>query len=92
MSLSKEYQEYHLTPNGWVEGFFKADTFGADIDGETPLDYVLIVRCYDEWVLGKRKPIFYDEIIWKTKDTEALNKLKKKYGAKPDWGGYKMGA
>jgi hypothetical protein len=38
MSLSKECQEYHLTPRGWVEGTFKGDALGGSNVVEPPDD------------------------------------------------------
>lgn len=34
MALSKECQEYHLTPHGWVEGSFKGDVLGGIQGGQ----------------------------------------------------------
>jgi hypothetical protein len=48
MSLSKERQEYHLTPNGWVEGSFFGDVVGGREELPTPVDRVLTVACYAE--------------------------------------------
>lgn len=61
MSLSKEYQEYHLTTKGWVAGSFKADVLGASEDLETPSDTVLTIHCYDEQTSLHSKPFFYEK-------------------------------
>jgi|GEM_PF-4305871 len=29
MFLSRERQDYHLTPKGWIEGPFKGNAFGS---------------------------------------------------------------
>ena len=89
MSLSKEYQEYHLTPKGWLEGSFKADSLGQSIQKQVPQDRVLTIHCYDELTHHKAKPYFYDKIIWEHEDKERIDALKKQFGEKPDWFGYK---
>jgi len=88
MSLSKEYQEYHLTPKGWIEGSFKADLFGGSLQKEIPKDRVLTIRCYDEITHPKAKPHLYDKIVWKLDDEERITTLKNKFGEKPKWFGY----
>jgi len=44
MSLSKECQEYHLTPRGWVEGSFKGNAFVGSKNVKIPKDRVLTMR------------------------------------------------
>lgn len=88
MTLSKEYQEYHLTPKGWVEGTFKGDTLGATSEVEIPDERVLTIRCYDVTPSLHSKPYFYDKITWECSDKDLISKLKMKYGDKPDWFGY----
>jgi hypothetical protein len=89
MSLSKECQEYHLTPRGWVEGFFKGDALGGSTEVDPPEDRVLTIRCYDELSSVYSKPHFYDRVDWKSEDENLIAQLKKEYGDRPDWFGYK---
>ena len=88
MSLSKESQEYHLTPRGWIEGSFRGDVLGSSKDVGIPKDRVLTIACYDELPSVYSKPYFYDQVVWESEDKQAINHLKKKYGDKPDWFGY----
>lgn len=43
MAASDEWEEVHLTPQGWVDGSYKHD-FGQKVDKSTPIDAVLTVR------------------------------------------------
>jgi len=65
MSLSKECQEYHLTPQGWIEGTFNGDAVGGKKEVETPMDRVLTIGCYDEIPSAYSEPYFYDRILLK---------------------------
>ena len=87
MSLSREYQEYHLTQNGWIDGSFHGDSLGGSIDVEIPKDRVLTIRCYDEQTSVYSKTNFYEQEVWSCDDKELINQLKIKYG-KPNWFGY----
>jgi len=90
MSLSKECQEYHLTPRGWVEGSFIGDVLGGSKKVETPPDRVLTIACYDELSSAFSQPDFYDNVLWESEDKVLLEQLKRKYGDRPDWFGYKQ--
>ena len=90
MSLSKEYQEYHLTLKGWVKGSFQADFLGSSENVVTPDDRFLTIHCYDEQASVYSKSIYYEEKIWESDDKNQIKKLKQRYGEKPDWFGYKM--
>jgi len=89
MSLSKERQDYHLTPQGWIEGTFKGDAFGGCNEVETPADRVLTIACYDEIPAVHAKPYFYDEVVWQSADKQLVDRLKARWGERPDWFGYK---
>ncbi len=89
MSLSKECYTYHLTPRGWVEGTFEADTLGSSRIKGTPKDRVLTICCYDEQTSLHSKSFFYDKTVWESDDPNMVKKLTKKYGKKPNWFGYK---
>ena len=90
MALSRERQEYHLTPCGWVEGSFKGDALGGSNEVDIPSDRVLTVCCYDELPAFGADPYFYDEIVWKCEDENLIEQLQAEYGKRPDWFGYKM--
>ena len=89
MSFSKESQEYHLTPSGWTYGSFKGDALGGKEKLPIPKDRVLTIECIDETSSPFSKPIYHDRIIWQLDDDAMIEKLKKKWGEKPDWFGYK---
>lgn len=89
MSLSKEYQEYHLTPRGWILGTFKGDALGGSNKQPIPKDRVLTIACYDELPSAFSKPRLYDKVIWESEDKYLIKKLKTKWGERPDWFGYK---
>jgi len=88
MALSKECQEYHLTPRGWIIGTFKGDAIGGFKERTIPKDRVLTIGCYDELPSAFSKSFFYEQIHWQSADIELIERLKKKYGARPDWFGY----
>lgn len=88
IGLSKECQEYHLTPHGWVEGSFKGDGLGGTTEVPTPNDRVLTILCYDVLPSAFSEARFYDSVAWESDDKDEIKRLKKKYGNKPDWFGY----
>ena len=90
MSLSKECQEYHLTPRGWIEGSFKGDVLGGKEEVATPKDRVLTILCYDERTSIHSEPFFYDRVAWKAEDEDIIIRLQKRFGKHPDWFGYNM--
>jgi hypothetical protein len=47
MSASREWTEWHLTPDGWVAGAFKTDSDAADVPA--PPNTVLSF-CYEEYL------------------------------------------
>lgn len=89
MSFSKESQEYHLTPKGWVLGSFKGDALGGSEERPIPKDRVLTIICVDELSSPYSSPKYYDRIIWKSDNQELVSETKRKWGNKPDWFGYK---
>ncbi len=90
MSFSKERQEYHLTPRGWIEGTFDGGLLGGGLKEVVPPDdRVLTVECYDEMSSSFSQPHFYDRVSWTSEDTDKVESLKKKFGSRPDWFGYK---
>ncbi|MFA5784762.1 MAG: hypothetical protein WC962_07765 [Phycisphaerae bacterium] len=90
MPLSRERQDYHLTPRGWEKGTFVGDNFGGREDVEIPVDRVLTISCYDELSSPYSKSRLYDKIVWKSDDEEKIQILLDKYSNKPDWFGYQV--
>jgi hypothetical protein len=90
MSYSKECQEYHLTPSGWVKGTFKGDELGGRTIVPPPEDRVLTVLCYDELSSAYAEPHYYDREAWESDDKDAIRRLKEKFGHRPDWFGYDL--
>lgn len=43
MAASDEWEEVHLTPNGWVDGSYKHD-FGNRVQKPIPIEAVLTIR------------------------------------------------
>jgi hypothetical protein len=86
MSLSSECQEFHLTPRGWVEGSFRGDVLDGGEDMPTPDDRVLTIECHEE---PYSNCSFYDCIAWESDDKDAVRRLKKEFGGRPKWFGYK---
>lgn len=83
MSLSKERYEYHLTPNGWVEGSFFGDALGGKVIRETPTDRLMTLLVFDEFTSPGKPSVVYDRVNWKSEDQVALDKLLAKYGTRP---------
>lgn len=88
MSLSRETQIYHLTPDGWSEGSFYGDCFGGIKEQNNPDDRVLTIACTDKIAYVNTPPEFTDQIEWESEDKELIKELKSKYGEKPNWFGY----
>jgi hypothetical protein len=82
MSLSKEWWEYHLTSDGWVEGSYRHDFQGV-VAVEKPKDAVLTIRFKDYRAHMYSDPsMTYD--VKKLANNEEINSLKKKFGECPD--------
>jgi len=88
MSLSKESQEYHLTPRGWETGTFKGDVIGGFDEVATPKDRALTVVCYDKRSSAYSEPDFHSTLTWESEDKQLVNQLKAKWGERPDWFGF----
>ncbi len=81
MVSSREWTEWHLTPDGWIRGFQKTD-FGS-IEKETPIDRVLSCK-YEEEMLTALSPIDEDFFeYWRIDNSQLIDKLIKKYGTCP---------
>ena len=75
MSLSIEYYEYHLTPNGWISGTFHSDIINGSKEEEIPSNRVLTIRCYDELISAFSESVYYDQEEWKCDDEELIKQL-----------------
>lgn len=81
MSTSNEWEEWHLTPAGWVEGSHREDGTGETV-ADTPSDAVLSYR-YMEWYSGPRQK-FAVVPMHRGNDEEEIARLSAKYGQHPD--------
>ncbi|BAY24489.1 hypothetical protein NIES2100_42840 [Calothrix sp. NIES-2100] len=89
---SKEWREWHLTPNGWVAGTFKHD-FG--LQQVSPTENRLLTCVYEEYISpdanafsGYGEPGFNEEksinITWRCSDNERISELLEKFGSCPN--------
>lgn len=79
MALSNEYMEWHLTPNGWVEGTDKHD-FGIKLV-EPPANCLLTVQCGTKMTSAFSPLTPYKREIWRAVDQDQLiAALLEKYG------------
>lgn len=78
---SREYTEYHLTPNGWVKGTTQTD-FNR-IERPVPPDRVL-TQIYEEFLSSGYSPM--DKTvgtIWSKGEGELEDELLRKFGPCP---------
>ena len=82
MSASDEWSDWHLTPQGWVEGTQKLDFAGLR-EKPTPADRELTCRYseqrsspYSKWRKGA-------DIIWQSQNEEEIKKLIQIHGECP---------
>jgi hypothetical protein len=82
VSASNEWQEYHLTPTGWVEGSEKIDFVGVR-EAPIPAHRVLTVRSVEYMSSGFSPLRSYWEETWRSDDSSAVQKLVAKFGERP---------
>ncbi len=88
MSLSDEWTEYHLTPQGWIRGTRKVDGAGIVEQVERPKEAVLTCR-YREYV-GSFQEFHYEGIssgvreIWNNGNVKTIGQLKRRFGNCPE--------
>jgi hypothetical protein len=83
MSLSYEWTEYHLTPNGWESGSGRYDGQGTT-PKDPPTNRVLTVRWIEDYPSGGYgKPHKVHEELWRSADTQTIEKLNKRFGDPP---------
>jgi hypothetical protein len=85
MALSKEFQYYHLTTNGWVKGSFVGDVLGESYEEKTPTNRVLTIIFSDEIPAPFSKPIYRIQVDWQSDDIKIINRLKSKFGDLPSY-------
>lgn len=86
MSLSDEWQEVHLTPDGWVKGSFKVDSgYGKEVrPPENRVLTILIqetIEATEGWFQDMETRI---REIWRGSDEKLINELLEKFGPGPD--------
>ena len=83
MSLSKEWTEWHLTPDGWVRGSEQIDFRQAEIS-EPPQNRLL--TCVYKEVLSSPFGALNKSVEekWRSDKKEDVETLLKKYGACPE--------
>jgi len=82
MSFSKEYTEYHLTPNGWETGSECVDFQGTTFK-DPPADRVQTYRWLEEQTSPYAKMSHSLELLWESDDKEAIQKLRDQFGEPP---------
>jgi hypothetical protein len=85
MALSKEFQYYHLTTKGWVDGSFKGDVLGGTYEKKIPANRVLTILFIDEIPAPFSKPIYRTQVEWQSDDIKIIKKLKAKFGDLPSY-------
>ncbi len=81
MSASNEWWDFHLTPQGWVDGSYKED-FGGTKEVDPPPDRVLTMR-YKEYQSSpfSRCTTSWEE-RWRSADEPTVQSLLAQYGKK----------
>lgn len=79
MTLSKEWWEYHLTPNGWVVGDERLD-FGGIEKRPVPADRVLTIRETEIISSSHSKLETTWSEVYRSDDEELVQNLLEKYG------------
>jgi hypothetical protein len=82
MSASNEWFEYHLTPNGWVDGSEKID-FAGTKSREVPEDRVLTVEFRDYLSSTFSKPELTVSVTWRHENSQLVTSLLDKHGKEP---------
>lgn len=82
MAASREWTEWHLTPQGWVEGSQKTD-FGSTPSCPIPENRVLTCR-YEVTHSGYGKPSHMVRKMWRAENELETQALLEKYGTCPE--------
>ncbi len=78
MSQSKEWQEYHLTTNGWVRGSYRTDFGGETL--EPPPDRVLSLRFVETINFGNINQ-YFTAPQFESEDKKAIEALLCEFGS-----------
>ncbi|WP_396604869.1 hypothetical protein ACFLEY_22385 [Bradyrhizobium sp. YCK136] len=81
MSLSNEWTEWHLTPEGWVRGTEKEDF--RTINREPPPDRVKTVVYKQRLASVYSKLEEGHSVTWAANDSAAISRLETKFGPPP---------
>lgn len=82
MSASNEWFEYHLTPNGWVDGSDKVDVEGVTTK-PIPKDRVLTL-CFHEYLASAFSNMKqWTEVLWEHSNKSLISELQTQYGECP---------
>ena len=84
MAASREWEDVHLTPGGWVDGSYKHD-FQPVTEVPRPSNAVLTVTRRVHVAALLAKPDISETEVAHTSDTALIAELKAKYG-KPTFG------
>jgi hypothetical protein len=82
MSASKEYTEWHLTPQGWIAGTNRDDFKGTNVI-EVPFDRVLTCKYLEEISNGHTPLHISADEIWSSGLADEILRLKKLHGECP---------
>lgn len=83
MSASNEWTEWHLTPNGWVQGSCKLDGVEATTVPR-PVDAVMSCTHSDYRSSVFSKPNIKFSVDWQSTDAALIESLLQKFGKCPD--------
>lgn len=82
MAASREWTEWHLTPEGWVRGSEKTD-FSPATNVDPPNDRILTC-VFEETIASTFGGVSREtNVIWSSDDEDLIRKYKKQYGACP---------
>ena len=80
MLASREWTEWHLTPQGWIKGVEQTDFSRTD----RPAPESRVITCiYDEHV-GFSSPHISADAIWTVRDKSIIMDLSSKFGDCPN--------
>lgn len=83
MAASKEWTEWHLTPQGWICGTERIDN-GNITKKDPPSDRVISFRFSEVYSSVFSKPAKSVDEIWKSDNKNNIDELLKQYGCCPE--------
>lgn len=81
MALSREWTEWHLTPQGWVAGTANLDS--SLRQKPTPPDRALTFRYHETMRSPFKPPEESLEEVWRSDDRAKIDELRKAHGDCP---------